>query len=113
MRISTTSPFRLLLVLGPVCLAAAILVTARSLEERRQTAISHPNSVIRAAEQTAFAAPPAVPAAPPASSGQAPAATPLQPLNSPPPVVRAGEAPVNLRRTVTVEVVEKTKDAVV
>ncbi len=114
MRIPTSSPFRLLLLLGPVCLTAAILLTARSLEQRRQAALAPPASTAPAAQE-APAIPLESPAAPPAPASPvaAPAGTPLQPLNSPPPVARAGEAPVNLRRTVTVEVVEKTKDAVV
>jgi serine protease Do len=106
MRISKTSPFRLLFILAPACLAGAILLTARSLEERRDAAISRANPLVSATPQNALAAPPAPAAA-------APAGTPLQPLNNPPPAARAGDSPVNLRRTVTVEVVEKTKDAVV
>ena len=42
MRIPATSPFRVVAVVGPVLLAVAILLTARSLEQRRQSLATLP-----------------------------------------------------------------------
>ena len=101
MRISTRSSLRFIIIVAPILSAGAILLTARSIDQRPKD--TRPDAVVF------------TPAAEPTPPAASPAAAPLRPLSSPPPAARAagGDAPINLRRTVTVEVVEKTKDAVV
>lgn len=86
-------------------LAVALVLTVRS-PKPHATGPSPQSPAVPSGGASPMA--PVAPAAPPAA---APPGTPQRVLSSPPPAARAGA--VNLRRTVTVEVVEKTKDAVV